>query len=72
MTKQPTPPTPPMPQPSQTPQTPPAPVTPSPRPSDPAPPRRRPLIIGAWLWVALPLAYGLYELVHKAKQLFTG
>ncbi|EPH41962.1 hypothetical protein STRAU_4975 [Streptomyces aurantiacus JA 4570] len=47
-------------------------MTPSPRPSDPAPPCRRPLIIGAWLWVGLPLAYGLYELVHKAKQLFTG
>ncbi|WP_444545463.1 MFS transporter small subunit [Streptomyces lasiicapitis] len=47
-------------------------MTPSARPSDPAPPRRRPLIVGAWLWVGLPLAYGVYELVHKAKQLFTG
>lgn len=59
---------------------------PSPQPSDraegtpavpepdasPSPPRRRPLIVGAWLWVGLPLAYGIYELVHKAKQLFTG
>ncbi|MFD9905514.1 hypothetical protein [Streptomyces sp. NPDC059063] len=58
---------------------------PSPRPSEsPRPggspqagegaasPRRRGLIAGAWLWVGLPLAYGLYELVHKAKQLFTG
>jgi hypothetical protein len=26
----------------------------------------------AWLWVALPFAYGLYELVRKATQLFTG
>ncbi|WP_436840274.1 MFS transporter small subunit [Streptomyces flavofungini] len=47
------------------------PTPPSPRPSE-TPPRRRPLIVGAWLWVGLPLAYGLYELVHKAKQLFTG
>ncbi|WP_169749680.1 MFS transporter small subunit [Streptomyces aureocirculatus] len=46
---------------------------PPPRPGDQAsPPRRRPLIAGAWLWVGAPLAYGLYELVHKAKQLFTG
>ncbi|GHC58216.1 MFS transporter small subunit [Streptomyces flavofungini] len=37
-----------------------------------SPPGRRPLIVGAWLWVGLPLAYGVYELVHKAKQLFTG
>ncbi|MGW7350706.1 hypothetical protein [Streptomyces phytohabitans] len=26
----------------------------------------------AWLWVGLPLAYGLYELVQKASQLFSG
>ncbi|WP_445785636.1 MFS transporter small subunit [Streptomyces aureoverticillatus] len=51
---------------------PPTPMTPSARPSDPASPRRRPLIVGSWLWVGLPLAYGVYELVHKAKQLFTG
>ncbi|WP_417794843.1 MFS transporter small subunit [Streptomyces atroolivaceus] len=25
-----------------------------------------------WLWVAVPFAYGLYELVRKATQLFTG
>lgn len=43
-----------------------------PHASDQDLPRRRPLIVGAWLWVALPLAYGVYELVHKAKQLFTG
>lgn len=34
--------------------------------------RRTPLIAFAWLWVGLPLAYGLYELVRKATQLFTG
>nr|WP_158857373.1 hypothetical protein [Streptomyces sp. NRRL B-1347] len=53
---------------------------PSPPPADPGtpaprqdrPPRRRALILGSWLWVTVPLAYGLYELVHKAKQLFTG
>ncbi|WP_439959586.1 MFS transporter small subunit [Streptomyces luteocolor] len=26
----------------------------------------------AWLWVGLPLGYGLYELVHKVTQLFRG
>jgi hypothetical protein len=26
----------------------------------------------AWVWVGAPLCYGLYELVLKAKQLFTG
>ncbi|WP_269066319.1 MFS transporter small subunit [Streptomyces spinoverrucosus] len=35
-------------------------------------PDRRPLIVFAWLWVGTPLAYGLYELVQKATQLFTG
>ncbi|MFF3328051.1 hypothetical protein ACFYWX_00580 [Streptomyces sp. NPDC002888] len=39
-------------------------------PSQPDP--RRPLIAFAWLWVGAPLVYGLYELVLKAKQLFTG
>ncbi|WP_435888681.1 MFS transporter small subunit [Streptomyces niveus] len=33
--------------------------------------RRTPLIVFAWLWVGVPLAYGLYELVQKATQLFT-
>ncbi|MEU4658736.1 hypothetical protein AB0G32_33195 [Streptomyces sp. NPDC023723] len=33
---------------------------------------RRPLIAFAWLWVGAPLGYGLYELVRKATQLFTG
>ncbi|MGW0688177.1 MFS transporter small subunit [Streptomyces sp. NPDC002754] len=35
-------------------------------------PERRGLITLAWLWVGLPLAYGVYELVQKATQLFTG
>ncbi|QPP05013.1 hypothetical protein G4Z16_04300 [Streptomyces bathyalis] len=26
----------------------------------------------AWLWVGVPMAYGLYELILKAVQLFTG
>ncbi|SOE07988.1 hypothetical protein SAMN06272765_8912 [Streptomyces sp. Ag109_G2-15] len=30
------------------------------------------LIALAWLWVGAPLAYGVYELVQKATQLFTG
>jgi hypothetical protein len=33
---------------------------------------RRPLAVFAWAWVLLPLVYGLYELVRKATQLFTG
>ncbi|MGW7514076.1 MFS transporter small subunit [Streptomyces sp. NPDC054796] len=33
---------------------------------------RTPLAVGAWLWVGVPLAYGLYELIRKATQLFTG
>ncbi|MFD4172621.1 MULTISPECIES: MFS transporter small subunit [Streptomyces] len=33
---------------------------------------RRPLIALTWLWVGAPLAYGLYELIRKATQLFTG
>jgi hypothetical protein len=42
-------------------------------PPDPAgPPGRRRLIAFTWLWVGAPLAYGLYELVRKATQLFTG
>ncbi|MGW0711683.1 MFS transporter small subunit [Streptomyces sp. NPDC002643] len=38
----------------------------------PNPPDRRPLIVLSWLWVGVPLGYGLYELVRKATQLFTG
>ncbi|MDH6696865.1 hypothetical protein ABZ682_29950 [Streptomyces griseoviridis] len=37
-----------------------------------SPPDRRWLITLAWVWVGVPLAYGLYELVRKATQLFTG
>ncbi|SCK34126.1 hypothetical protein H181DRAFT_02815 [Streptomyces sp. WMMB 714] len=33
---------------------------------------RAPLGVLAWLWVGLPMAYGLYELIQKAAQLFTG
>ncbi|MEU6098806.1 hypothetical protein [Streptomyces sp. NPDC047079] len=37
-----------------------------------SPPERRTLTALAWLWVGAPLCYGLYELILKAKQLFTG
>ncbi|WP_369194978.1 MFS transporter small subunit [Streptomyces djakartensis] len=30
------------------------------------------LVAFAWVWVGVPLVYGLYELVRKATQLFTG
>ncbi|WP_259294270.1 MFS transporter small subunit [Streptomyces resistomycificus] len=40
--------------------------------SSQSPPSRRGLIAFAWVWVGAPLAYGLYELVRKATQLFTG
>ncbi|MEU1303910.1 hypothetical protein [Streptomyces shenzhenensis] len=42
--------------------------------SDSSPPRgtRNGLIAFAWVWVGAPLGYGLYELVRKATQLFTG
>ncbi|MFJ9538467.1 hypothetical protein ACIRPX_14495 [Streptomyces sp. NPDC101225] len=33
---------------------------------------RIPLIAFSWLWVGAPLVYGLYELIRKATQLFTG
>jgi hypothetical protein len=26
----------------------------------------------AWAWVVLPFAYGVYELIRKVTQLFTG
>ncbi|MDQ0797447.1 hypothetical protein QFZ58_005935 [Streptomyces sp. B1I3] len=32
---------------------------------------RKSLMAFVWLWVAVPFAYGLYELVRKATQLFT-
>ncbi|MGW0825822.1 MFS transporter small subunit [Streptomyces sp. NPDC002845] len=40
--------------------------------SSPKTPDRRALIAFAWVWVGVPLGYGLYELVRKATQLFTG
>ncbi|NGO69862.1 MFS transporter small subunit [Streptomyces boncukensis] len=47
----------------------------APRSSTPAdargPRRRTALTVLVWLWVGLPLAYGLYELIDKATQLFT-
>jgi hypothetical protein len=33
---------------------------------------RRPLAVLAWIWVGVPFAYGLYELVQKASKLFSG
>ncbi|CAM4034490.1 hypothetical protein KIPE111705_37370 [Kibdelosporangium persicum] len=33
---------------------------------------RTPLIVFAWLWVGIPLLYGLYQLISKVTQLFTG
>jgi hypothetical protein len=33
---------------------------------------RRTLVVLAWLWVGLPLAYGLVELIRKVTTLFTG
>lgn len=30
------------------------------------------IMIVAWIWVAVPFAYGLYELILKAKNLFGG
>jgi hypothetical protein len=33
--------------------------------------QRVPLLVIAWLWVALPLAYGVYELIRKVIQLFS-
>ncbi|MFD7709405.1 hypothetical protein ACFV6E_02120 [Streptomyces sp. NPDC059785] len=40
--------------------------------SSQSPPDRRGLIVLSWVWVGAPLCYGLYELVQKATQLFTG
>ncbi|MFF3445649.1 hypothetical protein ACFYXJ_00750 [Streptomyces sp. NPDC002667] len=48
----------------------------SPSPPDggtaPGPSDRRALTVLAWLWVGAPLCYGVYELVQKATQLFSG
>lgn len=32
---------------------------------------RTPLIVVAWLWVAVPFSYGLYQLVIKIPALFS-
>jgi hypothetical protein len=34
--------------------------------------RHTPLLVLAWLWVGLPFAYGVYELILKLSQLFSG
>ncbi|WP_442978241.1 MFS transporter small subunit [Rhodococcoides kyotonense] len=34
--------------------------------------RQRTVMVVAWIWVAVPFAYGLYELSLKAKNLFGG
>jgi hypothetical protein len=36
-----------------------------------AAPNRTLLLIVAWLWVILPFAYGVYELIRKVTQLFS-
>ncbi|MGW1678016.1 MFS transporter small subunit [Saccharopolyspora sp. NPDC002376] len=33
---------------------------------------RRAVLTVSWAWVGLPFAYGVYELVQKVTQLFTG
>ncbi|MFC4000304.1 hypothetical protein ACFS2C_03440 [Prauserella oleivorans] len=35
-------------------------------------PRRKGLLTVAWLWVGLPFAYGVAELLRKLVQLFGG
>ncbi|MGW1071862.1 MFS transporter small subunit [Streptomyces sp. NPDC002537] len=35
-------------------------------------PARKALLVFGWLWVGAPFAYGVYELVLKLRQLFTG
>ena len=30
------------------------------------------LVVFAWLWVGVPLVYGLVELIRKVTALFTG
>jgi hypothetical protein len=34
--------------------------------------RRTGLLVLAWLWVGVPFAYGVYELILKVVQLFGG
>ncbi len=31
-----------------------------------------PLAVFAWIWVAVPFGYGLYQLLTKVAQLFSG
>lgn len=33
---------------------------------------RTALMVFTWAWVGLPFSYGVYELVSKVAQLFTG
>ncbi|GLV79151.1 MULTISPECIES: MFS transporter small subunit [Streptomyces] len=33
---------------------------------------RTALTVAVWAWVVLPFGYGVYELVRKATQLFSG
>ncbi len=33
---------------------------------------RTALMVGAWAWVGIPFAYGVYALVQKVTLLFTG
>ncbi|MCF3963897.1 MFS transporter small subunit [Streptomyces fuscigenes] len=47
-------------------------ATPPPSPASETGPNRTGLAVLAWVWVGAPFAYGVYELVLKAKQLFTG
>ncbi|GAA2671603.1 MULTISPECIES: hypothetical protein [Actinosynnema] len=34
--------------------------------------KRTALVVVSWLWVGVPLAYGLFELIRKVTALFTG
>lgn len=38
---------------------------------EPTSPRLKLLGLASWLWVGVPFAYGLYELVVKIPALFT-
>lgn len=33
---------------------------------------RTALMVLVWVWVGVPFTYGVYELVQKVTQLFTG
>jgi hypothetical protein len=33
---------------------------------------RIPLMVLAWAWVTVPFIYGIYELIQKVTQLFSG